>query len=137
MDGAGQRLYMEFVFLRASALEYTQSSTKTDRVVASFDGYEAYLLIVNKATHHVWVFLTKSKDRLVDTATDFLKIFGLADGGLIRCNQGGELARLRLFRMTIQKDHGYMIEPRGADDAAQNGGTELWNGTLAVGRFHF
>ena len=94
LDGAGQRFYMDFGFLRALAADYTQPSTKTDRIVTSFDGYKAYLLIVDKATRHVWVFLMKSKDLSVDKASDFLKRFSLADGGLIRCDQGGELAQL-------------------------------------------
>ena len=50
-----------------------ENIAKTDRVVTSFDGYEAYLLIVDEATRHVWVFLTKSKDPSVDIAADFLK----------------------------------------------------------------
>ena len=80
----------------------------------------------------MWVFLTKLKDRPVVIAADFLKRVGLADGGLIRCDQGGKLARSNIFRTTTQRDHGYIIEPIGEDDAAQNGGTESWNETLAV-----
>ena len=106
--------------MRLLAADYTQPSTRTDRVVTSFDGYEAYLLIVDEATRHVWVFLTKSKDPPVDIAADFLKRFGLADGGMIRCDQGGELARSNLFCTTMQRDHGYIIEPTEADNIAQN-----------------
>lgn len=98
MDGAGQWFYMEFGFLRASASDYTQPSTKTDRVLASFNGFNAYLLIVNEATCHVWGFLIKSKDPPVDKATDFLKRLSLANEGLIRCDHRGELARSSLFR---------------------------------------
>ena len=92
MGGAGQRFFMDFGSLQASALDYSRPSTSTDRVVTSFDGYSAYLLVVDEATRHVWVFLKESKDPPVEIASDFLKHFGLDDGGMIRCDQGGELA---------------------------------------------
>ena len=62
-----------------------------------FDGFELYLLVVDEHTRHVWVFLMKSKDPPVETAGVFLTRYGLADGGIIRCDQGGELARSEEF----------------------------------------
>ena len=47
---AGKFLHGLYI-LQALAADYTQPSTKTDRVVTLFDGHEAYLLIVDEATH--------------------------------------------------------------------------------------
>ena len=78
------------------------------------------------------VFLIESKDPPVEVALDFLKRVGLDDGGMIRCDQGGELAWSEKFCTTMQRKHGYVIEPTGADDPAQNRGAESWNDTFAV-----
>ena len=76
---------------------------------------------MDEYTRHMWVFLTKLKDPPVDTVRDFLKRFGRDGGGLVRCNQGGELARSEKFITELQRDHGYVVEPTGADDPVQNG----------------
>ena len=57
--------------------------------------------------------------------------FGLAKG-VIRTDQGGKLARSDAFRTTMMDDFGYTVEPTGADSPSQNGGAEIYNGTLAV-----
>ena len=45
----------------------------------------------------------------------FLNIFGRDNGGIIRCNQGGELAKSNAFVSTILKNFNYVLEPTGAD----------------------
>ena len=52
---------MDFGFMRASTDDYRRPNKNTDRVVQSYDGFSAYLLIVDGASRQVWVFLTKSK----------------------------------------------------------------------------
>ena len=59
---------MDFGFLRASTADY--------KVLTSCDGFQSYLVVVDKHTLTIWVFLTKPKDPLVDTVKDFLKRFG-------------------------------------------------------------
>ena len=122
--GKGRRFYMDFGFLRSSSSDFQRPSTDTDRVVTSFDGFKLYLLIVDEHMRYVCVFLTRSKDPPVETAGAFLTKYGLIDGGMIRCNQGDELARSEDFRTRMMRDHGYVVEPTGADDPAQNGGAE-------------
>ena len=51
---------------------------------------------------------------------------------MIRCDQGGKLARSEEFRTRVLKECDFVVEPTGADDPAQNGGVETWNGTFAV-----
>jgi len=99
----GHRFYMDFGFMRVSTSDYTQPDAKRDHVVQSFDGFNSYLLIVNEASHVVWILLCKSKDPPIDEASTFLSEFGLRSGGLIRYDRGGELARLDVFVTAMQK----------------------------------
>ncbi|KAL7528101.1 hypothetical protein ACHAXR_002269, partial [Thalassiosira sp. AJA248-18] len=132
VNKVGQRFYMDFGFIRASTSNYSRPNPKEDRVVESFDGYNCYLLVVDEHSRHVWVFLFQSKDPPVDDASAFLKVFGLSEGGIIRCDQGGELAACAEFITKMKKDHDYIVEPTGADSPSQNGGAERWNETLAT-----
>lgn len=59
-------------------------------------------------------------------------MYGRRSGGVIRCDQGGELARSAAFRTAMMEKHFYVVEPTGADSPSQNGGAEKWNDTLAV-----
>ena len=92
MLGVGRHFDMDFGFLRASSADYIQPSVDSDRVVTSCDGYEGYLLIVDEHTRHVWVFLMRPKDPPVATAEAFLKRHSHVDGGMLRCDQGGDVA---------------------------------------------
>ena len=132
LDGIGDRFYMDFGFMRASNESYTKRNKAKDRVVQSFDGYNCYLLIVDEVSRHTWAFLFRSKDPPVDTVIDFLKFYGNATGGVIRCDQGGELARSTAFRTKVQEQCKYVVEPTGADGASQNSGVERFNDTFAV-----
>ena len=123
---------MDFGFIQASTSDYSKPNPKRDRVVKSFDGYSSYLLIVDEALRYVWVFLCQSKEPPIDYASAFLKTHGLDSGGVIRCDQGGELARSSEFRRAMYNRHRYLVEPTGADSPSQNGGAERVNGTLAV-----
>ena len=84
--------------MRASTANFSQRHKGTDRVVRSYDGYSSYLLIIDKASRYVWVFLTASKDPPLDLITAFLQQHGHKDGGSIRTDQGGELARSLKFQ---------------------------------------
>lgn len=97
---------------------------ENDRVVTSFDGYTSYLLVVDEHSRHVWVFLCVLKDPPIKEMSRFLKIYGLETGGVIRCNQGGELARSAKFITEMEERHGYVVEPTGSDTPTQNGGAE-------------
>ena len=103
--------------------------------MASYDGYNSYLIIADEASRHTWVFLFKSKEPPLNTAHAFLERFGIpkADGGgFIRTDQGGELARSHDFVHQMLKDHGYVVEPTGSDSPSQNGGAGICNKTLGV-----
>jgi len=115
---------MDFGFLRASTDDYTRPNKDTDRIVLSYDGHCAYLLIVDSASRRVWAFLTKSKAPLAILGA-FMSKYGVGNG-IIRTDQGGELARSKAFRESMLKDYGYVVECTGADSPSQNGGAEIY-----------
>jgi hypothetical protein len=127
-----RRYYMDFGFMRASTSNFSQPSKKHDRVVLSYDGYSSYLLIINEASRYIWVFLTNSKEPLLDIIDAFLGRFGHKHGGSIRTDQGNELARLLGLSDAILRTHRYVMEPTGADSPSQNGVVEIYNDKLAV-----
>ena len=102
-----------------------------DWVVLSYDGHRAYLLIIDSASRYIWCFLTNTKDPPLAILHAFMSKYG-AGTGLIRTNQGGELAQSKAFRDTMLQDFGYVVKPTSADSPSQNGGTEIYNNTLAV-----
>ena len=118
-----QRFYMDFGFLRASNFDYSRPGQSEDQVIQSFDGFNSYLLIVDEYTKFIWVFLCSSKEPLLDMVHLHLEIFGRKQGGSLRCNQGGELARSHDFvaQMVLRQ---YTVEPTGADNPAQNKAAE-------------
>jgi hypothetical protein len=117
--------------MRASADDYWQPNKSTDRIMTSYDGYCAYLLIIDGATRWSWTFLTASKEPPIAICLAFLHNFGNTRG-IIRMDQGGELARSNGFITAMLKDCGYVVERTGADSPSQNGSAEIFNNTLAV-----
>eukprot|EP00804_Cyclotella_cryptica_P024685 CCRYP_001671-RA/>CCRYP_001671-RA protein AED:0.29 eAED:-0.05 QI:0/0/0/0.33/1/1/3/0/660 len=92
----------------------------------------SYLLVVDKTTRYTWIFPTKSKKPPVEIIRLFLSKYGHEDGGLIRVDQGGELARCTEWRTMVLKEHRYVVEPTGADSPSQNGQAERYNETIAT-----
>ena len=120
---------MDFGFLRASTMDFSQPNDEEDRVVESFDGYNSYLAIRDEASRMLWLQLCVSKDPPIEEASRFLDIHGLKEGGVIRCDQGGELAKSHQFITVMEERHRYKVEPTGADSPSQNGGVERYNDT--------
>jgi len=71
--------------------------------VTSLDGYNSYIVIVDRATRYTWVFLSKTKTPKIDTITTFLKIHGasLLQQKYIRTDEGGELWRSHHFHKAM------------------------------------
>ena len=123
---------MDFGFMRASTSDYSRRDRAKDRVVFSYDGFSSYLLIVDEASRYVWVFLTASKSPPIDIVKEFLTQHGHKDGGCIRTDQGGELARSSAFQDMLLRDFHYTLEPTGADSPSQNGAVEIYNDKFTV-----
>jgi hypothetical protein len=87
---------------------------------------------VDEVSKYTWIFLTKTKDPPIELTRLFLKQFGNQDGGVIRCDQGGELAKSTEWRTATLKEFQYKVEPTGADSPSQNGQVERYNQTVAT-----
>jgi hypothetical protein len=124
-----QRFFMDFGFLRASNFDYLRPDQSKDHIIASFDGYNSYLLVVDEHTKFIWVFLCKSKEPPMDLVNLHMDIFGSTFGGSICCDQGGEFARSHEFITQMAKRQ-YTAKPTDADDPAQNKAAEKWNELL-------
>ena len=127
----GQQFYMDYAFFRASTSNYSKPDTKTDRVIQSIDGFNGHLLIVDSYTKKAWVFLCTSKEPPLAEIRAFLKFYG-GGSGIIRCDQGGELAHSTAFRTFVLAEFNYVVEPTGADSPSQNGAVERYNRTMGA-----
>jgi hypothetical protein len=127
----GAKFFMDFVFMRVSADNYKCPDKKTDCIVVSYNNHSAYLVILDSASHRVWTFLTSSKDPPLHILTAFMKRFD-QNSGVIFTDQGSELARSDEFCALMLKKFKYVVKPMGFDSPSQNGGAEIYNGTLTV-----
>jgi hypothetical protein len=131
MPTYGAEFYMDFAFMRSSTDNYKRPNKATNRVVTSYDGYSSHLVVVDGALRCVWAFLTQTKEPPLAILWAFMSKFGLKKG-LVRTDQGGELACSNAFCAMMLDEFGYVVKPTGADSPSQNGGAEIYNSTLAV-----
>jgi len=68
----------------------------------------------------------------LDIISEFLWHHGHDNGGCIRTDQGGDLARYIAFQDLLQWKYHYTLEPTGADSPPQNGAVEMYNDKFAV-----
>jgi hypothetical protein len=92
-----QRYFVDVGFLHSSTSDYSRPNPATDQIVTSVDGFNCYLLVMDEFSHYAWVFLCSSKEPPVEEMLAFLRVFGIAKGGVLRCDQGGELAKSEHF----------------------------------------
>ena len=100
---------MDFGFIRTSAADLSHPKSTEDCVVESFDGFNSYLLIVDKVSKYSWIFLTSKLTKI------FMKEFANEDGGKIRVEQGGELAGSAAWCTLLLEEFQYKVELTGAD----------------------
>ena len=79
-------IQMDFGFVRGSNYAHRD---KNDHLVTNIDGYNSYLLIMDAATRHHWIFLTKSKDPPTDILITFLATHVISED-VRRCTDQGE-----------------------------------------------
>ncbi len=78
-----QHFYMDFGFMQALDSDYSKQDKLKDPVVYLYDGFLSYLLIVDKTTRYIWVFLTSCKDPPLDIIAEFLQQHGHKDGDCV------------------------------------------------------
>ena len=131
---SGERFHFDFGFIRS---EENQAAGLKDKIIRSWDGYNSYLIAVDKHTRYTWIFLSKTKDPPLDTVDKFLDMHGIPnepekERGLIKViktDGGGELAGCKEFEK-LCNEKGYSLEHTAADSSSQNGIAERPNETL-------
>ena len=131
---SGERFHFDYGFIRS---EQNQAEGIKDIIVRSWDGYNSYLIIVDKHTRYTWVFLSKNKNPPIDTIDKFLDMHGIPNTPdtekglikLIRTDGGGELAGCDEFKALCNKK-GYSVQTTAADSSSQNGIVERPNETI-------
>ena len=96
---AGQHFHMDFGFVRGSKYSVKQENAPT---ITSVDGYNSYLIIVDRVTRYVWVFLTTSKSPPITIAQKILNKFKCKNPHrTCRTDQGGKLGRSHKFQSML------------------------------------
>jgi hypothetical protein len=118
----GHWYFCDFGFIRSSTSNYSHPNPTTDRIVHLVDGFNCYLLVVDEFLHYAWVFVCASKEPPIEEMSAFLWVFSLADGGVLQCDQGRELAKSTKWHSNMLMEFNYKVELTGADSPSQNGG---------------
>jgi hypothetical protein len=102
----------------------TTISTPTT-LIEGQHGYKAYLLIIDRRTRYVWVFLTKDKSPPLEIMTSWFREFGnkRSTNNILRTDNGGELAGHEGFRKLCAANN-YMVQSTAADASYQIGMVE-------------
>ena len=124
----GQHLHMDFGFVRGSDWAEKDDDGK---LITSIDKYRSYLLIIDRATRYIWVFLTKTKEPPVAQAKGILEKFkGQYRYCTVTTDLGKELGKSKAFQKMVSET-GYIMKTTGAHSSAQNGLAEKPNQDLA------
>ena len=124
----GQHFHMDFGFVRGSTYTIKQEDGPT---ITSKDGYNSYLLIIDRATRYMWVFLTTSKHPPISIAQRVLNKFKTTNPHrTVRTDQGGELGRSHAFKEMIDEEK-FSLELTGSESSSQNDMVESPNKVLA------
>ena len=128
VERPGQQFHMDFGFVRGSDFK-----TKNDdgRIITSRDGYNCYLIIVDKFSGYMWVMLSNNKEPPLEFVKTFLEKHGDRNSPIrqVRTDQGGELWSSTDYKEVVTKA-GFILEPTGAGNPKQNGQAEAPNKTL-------
>lgn len=124
----GQVFQMDMGFVRSTKYKHQEDG----HLVTSMDGYNGYLVVVDRATRYTWLFLSRTKLPPLDLIKAFLHTHGSKTTSLkrIRTDQGGELWGSHDFQRMVQST-GFLLEPTAADASFQNGVAERPNCSLA------
>ncbi len=124
----GQHFHMDFGFVRGK--EFV-SKSEEGRTITSTDGYNSYLIIVDRKTRYTWGFLTASKVPPVTHAEAVLRKYKCEhEHRTVRTDQGKELGLSKDFKVMLARQ-GFVLDPTGSDNSRENGIAERPHRTLA------
>ena len=119
----GQHFHMDFSFVLGSKYTIKQEDGPT---ATSKDGYNSYLLVIDRASRYTWIFLSNNKTPPIATARRILRKFKSDHlHKTCRTDQDGELGRSTEFR-TMRSEEGFNLELIGSA-SSQNEITETPN----------
>ena len=94
--------------------------SETTYTITSIDGFNSYLIIVDRVSRYVWIFLTTSKTPPVEVLRSVLRKFKSKNPHRsVRTDQGKELGKSAKFQKMVHEE-GFALELTGADASAQN-----------------
>ena len=89
---------MDFGFVRGSNYTVKDEHGPT---ITSKDGYNSYLLVIDRASRYAWIFLTKSKHPPISVARKILNKFkSIHPHRTVRTDQEKELGKSEEFIQT-------------------------------------
>jgi len=128
VERPGQNFHMDFGFVRGSDFK---ENNEDGRIITSRDGYNCYLIIVDKYSGFTWIMLSDNKNPPLKFVKTFLDTHG--DRNLpvrqVRTDQGGELWASNEFHKVVTESK-FIMEPTGAGNPKQNGMAEAPNKTF-------
>ena len=107
----GQYFHIDFGFVRGLVYSIKQ---EISLIVTNIDGFNSYLIIVDRVTRYLWVFLKKSVT-IAQKIINKLKCKNL--NRTVRINQGKELGKSSVFQKMVS-DEGFTLELTVADASA-------------------
>ena len=122
----GERFHMDFGFVRSEdEIKNKDGFILKGPLICSHNGYNSYLLAVDKYSRYIWVFLSKTKVPPIATVKKFLQMHGIPDHKsnkflrTIRTDNGGELAGCEEFERMVN-EAGYSLETTAPGTSSQN-----------------
>ena len=102
---------------------------KEGKPITSIDGYNSYLIIIDRSTRDTWIFLQSSKEPPINAIKILLTKFKTTyPHRTVKTDQGGEFGGCTAFKeLLVGDDMGFSLEVTEADASAQNGRCEHSN----------
>ena len=119
-------LVIIFTWILVLCVTAISNKSKKEKTITSIDGYNSYLIIVDRSTRYTWIFLQSSKEPPINAIKILLTKFKTTQPHrTVRIDQGGELGGYAAFKELLAGDDmGFSLELTGVDAPAQNGRCE-------------
>lgn len=129
----GQHFHIDFGFVRGQEDSYDIKNDnlpqQKGKIVKSIDGFNCYVIVVDRITHYTWIFLAQSKHPPILTIENLLNKFKSENPHrTVRTDQGGELGGSSEFAQMIAQCR-FALELTGSNSSSQNGLAERPNRT--------
>jgi dUTP pyrophosphatase len=128
----GQHLHIDFGFVRGSDYAVKDEQGK---LTTSIDGFRSYCLVIDRASRHISIILTKvKKPPIVELRHLLTQLRSRVKSAhcTVTTDLGGELAKSKSFQnLLLETNVGYTLRSTGAYSSAQNGMAEKPNQDLA------